>query len=95
MAKKEYPLNYEEYEQKVTNLLIETYPDDKQEIIVNRLDQLLKDDPYFIKGLYNDTCFDYDHPEIYGEITKQSFNDEQLQASPVQTLHMLLGGNLE
>lgn len=94
MAKK-YPLTYEEYYDKVTSLFIEKYPLDKQEIIVTRLDEFLKDDPYFIKGLYNDTCFDYDHPEIYGDVAKNSFEDEYLEASSVRTLHMLLGGNLD
>jgi hypothetical protein len=93
MARK-YPLTYEEYEKRLTGLFIGAYPLDKRELIAKRLDKFLSDDPYFIRGLYNDSCFDYDHPEIYGEVTKKTFTDEQLEAGPLQTLHMLLGGNL-
>ena len=49
---KKYPLTYEEYEKKIINLFLQTYPEDKQETMVNRLDEALKDDPNLIKGLY-------------------------------------------
>ena len=94
MANK-YPLTYEEYEKRVIELLLESYPQEKQETIKNRLDMFLEDDPYFIKGLYNDTCFNYDHPEIYGENVKKAFDDEHLIMNPVRVLYMFLGGNFD
>lgn len=58
---------------------------------LERLNSLLEAGPEFIEWLYGDTCFDYDHPEIYGEITKKSFEDDYLDATPVNVLNMLLG----
>lgn len=90
---KKYPMTYEEYKIKVIELFLERYPVDKQEIMISRLNNYLKEDHYFIKGLYNDTCFDYDHPEIYGDVSKKSFEDYHLESVPVNALHMLLGGS--
>lgn len=92
---KKYPMTYEEYEKKVIELFLKRYPDELQEIMVDRLDNLLKEDPYFIKGLYNDTCFNYDHPEIYSAVCKKSFEEHLLQSIPVNILDMLLGGNFD
>ena len=92
---KKYPMTYEEYEKRVIELFLQRYPDELQEIMVDRLDNFLKEDPYFIKGLYNDTCFNYDHPEIYSETCKKSFEDYLLESIPVNTLEMLLGGNFD
>ena len=94
MAKK-YPLTYEQYEKKIINLFLQTYPEDKQETMVNRLDEALKDDPNLIKGLYGDNCFRYDNPQIYGDNVKNIFTDQSLESIPVNTLHQLLGGNFE
>lgn len=84
---KEYPMTYEEYEKRVTELFLELYPKDKRDVGKERLDSLLEAEPEFIEGLYADTCFDYDHPEIYGEITKKSFEDDYLDVTPVNTLN--------
>lgn len=92
---KEYPMIYEEYEKRVIELFLELYPKDNQEVGKERLDSLLESEPEFIKALYGDTCFDYDYPEIYGEITKKSFEDDYLNATPVNTLNMLLGGKID
>ena len=90
-----YPMTYEEYEQRVIELFINTYPEDKQEIIVDRLDEALKNDPNLLKGLYGDSCFRYDNPQLYGENVKNIFDDYSLESIPVNTLHQLLGGNFE
>ena len=92
MAEK-YPLTYEEYEQKIKEIYIKNKKD--KEDAENRLNDLLKKEPDFIKGLYADTCFDYDHPEIYGKITKKSFEDDHLDATPVNVLNMLLGWKID
>lgn len=92
---KKYPMTYEEYEKRVIDLFIGAYPNDKRKIMIVRLNNFLKEDPYFIKGLYNDTCFNYDHPEIYGDVCKRSFEDFYLESIPVHTLDMLLGGSFD
>ena len=35
-------------------------------------------------------CFDYDHPEIYGEVSKKTFEDEFLKKTPVANLRKIL-----
>ena len=90
---KKYPLTYKEYEKKVIELFLSSYPEDKQEIMVNRLDKLLEDDPKFIDGLYGETCFRYDRQDLYGKTCKKVFEDDLLESIPVNTLHMILGGN--
>ena len=90
---KKYPLTYEEYEKRITELFLSAYPTDKQEIMVDRLDKLLSDDPKFIDGLYGETCFRYDRQDLYGKNSKKVFEDELLESIPVNTLHMILGGN--
>ena len=91
---KNYPMTYDEYEKRVVELFLATYPKDKREIISRRLDGLLEEDPKFIEGLYADTCFRYDRPDIYGKNAKRVFEDYLLESIPVNTLHMVLGGNL-
>ncbi len=92
---KEYPMTYEEYEKRVIELYLELYPKDKQEEGKERLNGLLKSDPEFIEGLYEDTCFRYDHNELYGDTCKQVFDDYLLKAIPVHNLNLLLGGKLD
>ena len=92
---KKYPMTYEEYEQKIKTLFLQLYPQDKQGIAEERLNNLLQKEPEFIKGLYEETCFRYDHDNIYGEGSKNVFKDPSLNAIPVNTLNMLLGGKLE
>ena len=90
MAK--YPMTYEEYEKRVTELFLKLYPKDKQEVGKERLNNLLNAEPEFIEALYEDTCFCYDHPELYSETCKKVFEDYLLKSVPVNTLNMLLGG---
>lgn len=95
MAKNKYPVTYEEYEKRVIELFLELYPEDKQEIGIERLNQLLEEDSQYIEGLYEHSCFIYDNPKIFSDTCKKVFEDYLLQAIPVNTLNMLLGGNLD
>lgn len=90
-----YPMTYEEYEKRVIELFLDLYPKDKQEIAKEIIDTALKEEPNLIKGLYGDTCFRYDHPEIYSETCKKVFEDYQLNSIPVRNLDMMIGGNLD
>ena len=87
-----YPMTYDEYEKRVTELFLKLYPKDKQEVGKERLNNLLNAEPEFIEALYEDTCFCYDHPELYSETCKKVFEDYLLESVPVNTLNMLLGG---
>lgn len=89
-----YPMDYEEYEKKVIAMFLELYPKDKQGIGKERLDNLLENDPQFIEGLYEHSCFIYDNPKIFSDTSKKVFEDYLLNAIPVNTLNKLLGGNL-
>ena len=92
MAKK-YPLTYEEYEKKVTELLLNNYKDEELETIITKLDEFLKVNPDFIKGLYNNDCFSYDHPEIFGDNTKKiTFSESHIISTAVHNLKMILEG---
>ena len=94
MAKK-YPMTYEEYEKRVMELLLDSYPKDKQEIVKKRLNNALKEEPNLIKGFYEDTCFRYDHPEMYGKNCKKVFEDYLLDSIPVNNLDMMFGGSFD
>ena len=89
---KKYPLTYEEYEKKVTELFLKLYSQDKQDMGMERLNELLDEDSQFIEGLYEHSCFIYDNPKIFGDTCKKVFDDYLLRAIPVNTLNMLLGG---
>lgn len=45
---KKYPLTYEEYEKKVTELFLKLYSQDKQDMGMERLNELLDEDSQFI-----------------------------------------------
>ena len=94
MAKK-YPMTYEEYEKRVTELFLNLYPKDKRDIGLERLNGLLEVEPEFIDGLYGETCFRYDHPDLYSDTCKKVFEDYLLESIPVNILNMLLGGSLD
>ena len=91
----DYPMTYKEYEKRVIELFLELYPEDKQEIGIERINKLLESEPEFIEALYGDTCFRYDHPEIYSETCKTAFEDYKLNSIPVHTLNLLLGGKVD
>lgn len=88
---KNYPMTYKEYEQRVLEVFIESYPMEHQERIMDRIDKLLEDDPYFIKFLYHQDCKYYD-----GDASNSGaiFNDGALKSRPVYNLELLIGGGL-
>ncbi len=88
-------MTYEEYERRVIELFLDLYPKDKQDVAMERINDLLKEEPEFIEALYGDTCFRYDHPEIYSETCKNAFEDYKLNSIPVRTLNLLLGGKVD
>ena len=90
-----YPMNYEEYEKRVIELFLDPYPKGKREVVTDRLECALKKDPNLIRGLYAESCFRYDHPEIYGKNCKKVFGDYLLESIPVNFLHMTLGGGFD
>lgn len=94
MAEK-YPMTYEEYEKRVIELWLELYPEDKQSVMKEIVDDALKEDPTLISALYGNSCFCYAHPEIYGEVCKKEFEDSALKSIPVRNLDMLIGGNID
>ena len=92
---KKYPMTYEEYEKRVIELFLERFDEKDREKALKRVKELLEADPNFISGLYGDTCFRYDRPDIYGENCKRAFDDYLLNSIPVNTLDMFLGGELD
>lgn len=89
---KKYPMTYKEFEERVVELYLDRISEDKQDMIKERIDALLSADSTFLSGLYGDTCFRYDHPEIYGENCKRKFDDDDLKSTPVRTLDLFVGG---
>lgn len=90
MKEKKYPMTYKEYEKRVIELFLETgnYAT-KEEKLEFLNEELLKNDPDFIKNLYKDDCFYYDHPERFGIAAKYVFEDTNLLGTPVSNLEML------
>lgn len=86
-----YPLSYEEFEEKVLELLFEYHSDEFIEVLKERLAVLEKEDPNYMLGLYKNSCFIYDSPHIYGESCKRSFEKDFLRGTPVHLLEELLG----
>ena len=88
--RKKYPMTYKEYEKRVIELFLETgnYAT-KEEKLEFLNEELLKNDPDFIKNLYKDDCFYYDHPERFGIAAKYVFEDTKLLGTPVSNLEML------
>ena len=83
LDEKNYPMTYKEYEKRVIELLLEDCDERFREAE-------LKKEPNFIQMSYGYDCFDYDHPEIYGEVSKKTFEDEFLRQTPVANLRKIL-----
>ena len=86
-----YPMTYKEYEKRVVELFLECYEGETLELMKQRVEEELKDDPNYIHGFYGHDCFTYDHPEIYGENCKKTFEDNFLRQTPVANLRLLIG----
>ena len=88
---KNYPMTYKEYEQKVIDLFLEDYSDERMGEMIKRVDDLLSEEPNFIQTLYGYDCFTYESPQIYGENCKKVFEDKFLKQTPVAQLRLLIG----
>ena len=86
-----YPMTYKEYEKRVVELFLECYGGETLELMRQRVEEELKEDPNYIHGFYGHDCFTYDHPEIYGENCKKTFEDYHLRQTPVANLRLLIG----
>lgn len=86
-----YPMTYKEYEKRVIELFIESYPIEHQEKMLKRVEKLLEEDQYFIKFLYHQDCKYYDGDASNSE---GIFNDGALKSRPVHNLELLIGGNV-
>ena len=87
---KNYPMTYKEYEKRVVELLIEDCDEKDVDLMMEKVEAELKNEPNFLQMSYGYDCFDYDHPEIYGEVCKKTFEDAQLRKTPVANLRKIL-----
>ena len=91
LNEEDYPMTYKEYEKRVVELFLENYEGEALELMRQRVEEELKEDPNYIHGFYGHDCFTYDHPEIYGENCKKTFEDYHLRQTPVANLRLLIG----
>ena len=91
LNEEDYPMTYKEYEKRVVELFLECYYGETLELMKQRVEEELKEDPNYIHGFYGHDCFTYDHPEIYGENCKKTFEDYHLRQTPVANLRLLIG----
>lgn len=91
LNEEDYPMTYKEYEKRVVELFLECYEGEALELMRQRVEEELKEDPNYIHGFYGHDCFTYDHPEIYGEASKRTFEDNFLRQTPVANLRLLIG----
>ena len=91
LNEEDYPMTYKEYEKRVVELFLECYEGETLELMKQRVEEELKEDPNYIHGFYGHDCFTYDHPEIYGENCKKTFEDNFLRQTPVANLRLLIG----
>ena len=91
LNEEDYPMTYKEYEKRVVELFLECYEGEALELMRQRVEEELKEDPNYIHGFYGHDCFTYDHPEIYGENCKKTFEDYHLRQTPVANLRLLIG----
>jgi hypothetical protein len=90
LDEKNYPMTYKEYEKRVIELLLEDCDERFRDLMMEKVEAELKKEPNFIQMSYGCDCFDYDHPEIYGDISKKTFEDEFLRQTPVANLRKIL-----
>ena len=90
LDEKNYPMTYKEYEKRVVELLLEDCKAEDVDFMMEKIEAELKDEPNFLQMSYGYDCFDYDHPEIYGDVCKKTFEDEFLRQTPVANLRKIL-----
>ena len=86
-----YPMTYKEYEKRVIELFLENYTGEVLEEMTRRVNEELADKPTILEQEYGADCFRYDNPEIFGEDSKKTFEDNYLRQTPVSTLRKVLG----
>lgn len=59
-----YPMDYEEYKKRVSELFLSH--SESQSELENR-ELFLEKEEELIQAEYNSACYEYDHPEEYGE----------------------------
>ena len=84
-----YPMTYEEFEKRVVELLLENYDGNILEEMKIKVKEELSNDIPYTESFYGEACFNYDHPELYGEVCKKEFEDSHLQKH-VNNLRMLI-----
>ena len=87
----DYPMTYKEYEKRVIELFLEMYEGENLKLMEKRIADELENNPNYIQGFYGQDCFTYDHPEIFGDNCKKTFDDYHLRQTPVANLRMLIG----
>ena len=87
----DYPMTYKEYEKRVIELFLEMYDGENLKLMEKRIADELENNPNYIQGFYGQDCFTYDHPEIFGDNCKKTFEDNFLRQTPVANLRMLIG----
>ena len=83
-------MTYKEYEKRVVELLLEDCKAEDVDFMMEKIEAELKDEPNFLQMSYGYDCFDYDPPEIYGDVCKKTFEDEFLKKTPVANFRKLL-----
>ena len=77
----EYPMNYDQFKNRLIELFLET---GDREDKIKFLNELLEEDPFFIKNMYRHACYEYEKKVI--DPPEKVFEDYLL---PVQNLEML------
>ena len=80
MDNTEYPMSYEQFKNRVIELFLET---GDREDKIKFLNELLEEDPFFIKNMYRHACYEYEKKVI--DPPEKVFEDYLL---PVQNLEM-------
>lgn len=81
MDNTEYPMSYEQFKNRVIELFLET---GDREDKIKFLNELLEEDPFFIKNMYRHACYEYEKKVI--DPPEKVFEDYLL---PVHNLEML------
>ena len=87
---KNYPMTYKEYEKRVIELLLEDIDERFRDLMMEKVEAELKNEPNYIHGFYGQDCFTYDSPDIYGDTCKKAFEDNFLKQTAVANLRKLL-----
>ena len=87
---KNYPMTYKEYEKRVIELLLEDIDERFRDLMMEKVEAELKNEPNYIQTFYGQDCFTYDSPDIYGETSKKAFEDKFLKQTAVANLRKLL-----